>query len=33
MGCELGLHLLKQGIYNKEGDIVILVSHLLDKAS
>lgn len=26
MGCDLALHLLKQGVYNQEGDIVILVS-------
>lgn len=29
MGCELAVHLLKQGIYNKEGDIVILVYLML----
>lgn len=28
MGCDLVMHLLKQGVYNKEGDIVILVSRL-----
>lgn len=25
MACELAMHFLKQGCYNKEGDVVILV--------
>jgi hypothetical protein len=28
MVCDLAMHLLRQGCYSKEGDIVILVSRL-----
>lgn len=27
MACDLAVHLLKQGSYSREGDIVILVGH------